>query len=96
MASFPAMEHPDVAAVVSGPGLVLLDFWQFDMAQPMLGDVLTLFTGLGLGAPTFQALLPAGFPVALGVFGAAGLVAAAIAVPLFRTERPRTPTDALA
>lgn len=81
----------------------------YDMTQPPLGgivtdlpgnrgqamglNVFTLFTGLGLGALAFQALLPAGFPVALGVFGVGGLLAAAIAVPLFRSERPRIPTQ---
>ena len=51
-------------------------------------SVFTLFTGFGLGALLFQALLPAGFPAALSVFGVAALLAAALAVPLFRDERP--------
>jgi len=84
----------------------------YDMTQPPLGgivtdlpgnrgqamglNVFTLFTGLGLGALAFQALLPAGFPTAFIVFGAAALLAAALGVPLFRDERPRTPTDSTA
>jgi thioredoxin 1 len=28
LSSFPILDHRDVAAAVSGPGLVLLDFWQ--------------------------------------------------------------------
>ncbi|BCL78595.1 MFS transporter [Ktedonobacteria bacterium brp13] len=56
-------------------------------------NVFTLFTGFGLGSLLFQALLfPFGFPVALIVFGVGAAIAAAIAVPLFRDERPRTHT----
>lgn len=78
----------------------------YDMTQPPLGgivtdlpgnrgqamglNVFTLFTGLGLGALAFQALLPSGFPVAFTVFGLAALLAAALAIPLFRDERART------
>lgn len=78
----------------------------YDMTQPPLGgivtalpghrgqamglNVFTLFVGLGLGALMFQALLPAGFPTALGIFGVAALAAAALAVPLFRDEHPPT------
>ncbi|WP_406689390.1 MFS transporter [Saccharopolyspora sp. ID03-671] len=59
--------------------------------QAMGLNVFTLFTGMGIGSLAFQALLlPAGFPVALTVFGAAATVATAAAVPLFRHERPRT------
>ncbi|WP_234027736.1 MFS transporter [Pseudonocardia dioxanivorans] len=82
----------------------------YDMTQPPLGgivtdlpgnrgqamglNVFTLFTGLGLGSLAFQALLLAGFPVAFAVFGLAALLAAALATPLFRDERPRTETTA--
>jgi predicted MFS family arabinose efflux permease len=82
----------------------------YDMTQPPLGgivtdlpghrgqamglNVFTLFTGFGLGALLFQALLPAGFPAALSVFGGAALLAAGLAVPLFRDERPRPSTTA--
>lgn len=58
-------------------------------------NVFTLFTGMGLGSLAFQALLlPTGFGVALSIFGAAVLLAAAVAVPVFRHERPRTSTHA--
>ncbi|WP_228717519.1 MFS transporter [Allosaccharopolyspora coralli] len=54
-------------------------------------NVFTLFTGMGLGSLAFQALLlPTGFGVALSTFGAAVLLAAALAVPVFRHERPHT------
>jgi thioredoxin 1 len=32
LSSFPILEHAGVAAAVSGPGLVLLDFWQHSCA----------------------------------------------------------------
>ncbi len=76
----------------------------YDMTQPPLGgivtdlpgnrgqamglNVFTLFTGFGLGSLAFQALLPAGFAIALSVFGLAALLAALAAIPLFRTEQP--------
>lgn len=53
-------------------------------------NVFTLFTGFGLGMLAFATLLPAAFPVALGVFGATALLAAGIAVWLFRDEQPPT------
>nr|WP_307850147.1 MFS transporter [Saccharopolyspora sp. HNM0986] len=53
-------------------------------------NVFTLFTGMGLGSLAFQAvLLPAGFTAALSLFGAAALVAAGVALPAFRHERPK-------
>lgn len=76
----------------------------YDMTQPPLGgivtdlpgnrgqamglNVFTLFTGFGLGSLAFQALLPAGFSIALSVFGLAALLAALAAIPLFRAEQP--------
>ncbi|MGW9479659.1 hypothetical protein ACWGRK_15945 [Saccharomonospora azurea] len=58
-------------------------------------NVFTLFTGMGLGSLAFQAIQqPAGFTVAFTVFGAAALLAAVLAVPLFRHEQPRTSTHA--
>lgn len=82
----------------------------YDMTQPPLGgivtdlpgnrgqamglNVFTLFTGFGLGALLFQALLPAGFPLALNVFAAAALLAAVLAGFLFRDERPHISTTA--
>lgn len=80
----------------------------YDMTQPPLAgivtdlrghrgqamglNVFTLFTGLGLGSLLFQAALTAGFTPAFAAFGLAALVAAALAVPLFRHERPHAPT----
>jgi predicted MFS family arabinose efflux permease len=77
----------------------------YDMTQPLLGGIVTdlpgtvgqavglmafvLFVGFGIGSLIFQALLAAGFPVALTVFGLAALLAAVVAVPMFRTERAR-------
>lgn len=77
----------------------------YDMTQPLLGGIVTdlpgttgqsvglmafvLFVGFGAGSLIFQALLVAGFSVALVVFGAAALLAAGIALPLFRNERAR-------
>ncbi|OLT40036.1 hypothetical protein BJF85_06855 [Saccharomonospora sp. CUA-673] len=58
-------------------------------------NVFTLFTGMGLGSLAFQALLlPTSFAVALSTFGAAVLLAAALAVPVFRDERPHANTPA--
>ncbi|MFI6358638.1 MFS transporter [Streptomyces sp. NPDC050743] len=67
----------------------------YDMTQPPLGGIVTdlpghrsqamglnvfaLFTGFGLGSLAFQALLTAGFTVALTAFGATALLAAAVA-----------------
>ncbi len=50
--------------------------------QPMGLNVFTLFTGLGLGSLLFQDALTWGFPLAFTTFGAAALIAAAVAVPL--------------
>lgn len=77
----------------------------YDLTQPLLAGIVTdlpgnrgqatglmaftLFTGFGLGSLLFQAALTWGFVAALIVFGCAALVAAGVAVPLFRTERPR-------
>ncbi|HEY9514110.1 MAG TPA: MFS transporter [Gemmatimonadaceae bacterium] len=77
----------------------------YDLTQPLLAGIVTdlpgnrgqatavmaflLFIGFGLGSLLFQAALMWGFPVALTLFGCAALVAAGVAVPLFRGERPR-------
>lgn len=90
---------PLVAAAV----LVTLLSLGYDLTQPLLGgivtalpvnrgqamgfNVFTLFVGFGLGSLIFQAALGWGFTGALGAFGAGALVAAVLAVPLFRTER---------
>ncbi|MCQ9165164.1 MFS transporter [Arthrobacter sp. STN4] len=76
----------------------------YDMTQPLFGGIVTdlpgstgqavglmafvLFLGFGTGSLAFQGVLGAGFPPAFTVFGACALVAAALAVPLFRSERP--------
>lgn len=77
----------------------------FDLTQPLLAGIVTdlhgnraqavglmaftLFTGFGLGSLLFQIALTRGFPTALVLFGCAALSAAAVAIPLFRAERPR-------
>jgi predicted MFS family arabinose efflux permease len=77
----------------------------YDLTQPLLAGIVTdlpgnrgqatglmaftLFSGFGLGSLLFQAALGWGFMVALGVFGVAAAIAAVVAVPLFRAERPR-------
>ena len=53
--------------------------------QAMSLTVLALFVGFGVGSLLFHALL-VGFTASLPSFGLVGLVAAALAVPLFRTE----------
>ncbi|MET8326191.1 MFS transporter [Streptomyces sp. NPDC005181] len=76
----------------------------YDMTQPPLGgivtdlpghrgqamglNVFTLFTAFGAGSLLFQTALPLGFSTALVLFGLTALAAAALAVPLFATERP--------
>lgn len=75
----------------------------YDLTQPLLGgivtdlpanrgqamglNVFTLFTGFGLGSLAFQAVLTLGFTAAFVIFGAAAIVAAVVAAPLFRSER---------
>lgn len=76
----------------------------YDMTQPLFGGIVTdfrgstgqavglmafaLFLGFGTGALIFQAVLGAGFPLALGAFGGCALLAGLLALPLFRSERP--------
>jgi hypothetical protein len=76
----------------------------FDLTQPLLAGIVTdlqgnraqavglmaftLFTGFGLGSLLFQWALAWGFGAALLTFGAAALLAAAVAWALFRCERP--------
>ena len=75
----------------------------YDLTQPLLGGIVTtlpgnrgqalglnafaLFLGFGLGSLIFQAVLTRGFTTAFVAFGAVALLAAAVAVPLFRPER---------
>ena len=75
----------------------------YDMTQQLLAGIVTdlgsqrglamglnvflLFTGFGVGSLIFGAMLTLGFERALGWFGTIVLIAAAIAVPLFRDEQ---------
>jgi predicted MFS family arabinose efflux permease len=77
-----------------------------DLTQPLLAGIVTdlrgnraqavglmaftLFVGFGLGSLLFQWALRLGFTAALSTFGAAALLAAAVALALFRRERPHT------
>lgn len=77
----------------------------FDLTQPLLAGIVTdlrgnraqavglmaftLFVGFGLGSLLFQWMLMWGFGAALMTFGVAALLAAAIALVLFRTEHSR-------
>jgi predicted MFS family arabinose efflux permease len=76
----------------------------FDLTQPLLAGIVTdlrggraqatglmafaLFSGFGLGSLLFQIALRHGFAAALILFGAITMIAAAVAIPLFRNERP--------
>ncbi|TAN24447.1 MAG: MFS transporter [Acidobacteria bacterium] len=76
----------------------------FDLTQPLLAGIVTdlrgnraqavslmafvLFTGFGFGSLLFQIVLTQGFTTALVLFGSAALVAAGVALSLFRAERP--------
>lgn len=75
----------------------------YDMTQPLLAGIVTdfgsqrgvamglnvflLFTGFGVGSLMFGAALTLGFGRALAWFGAIVIIAAVIAVPLFRDEQ---------
>jgi predicted MFS family arabinose efflux permease len=77
----------------------------YDLTQPLLAGIVTdlpgnrgqatglmaftLFTGFGLGSLLFQIALTWGFTAALTTFGCAALVAAGVAIPLFRSEHPK-------
>lgn len=79
----------------------------YDMTQPLFAGIVTdlspkrgmamglnvfaLFTGFGLGSLIFSGVMQSGIEAAFVVFGAAALLAALLAVPLFRTERPPKP-----
>lgn len=75
------MTQPPLAGIITDlPG---------HRGQAMGLNVCTLFVGMGTGSLAFQAvLLPGGFPAALATFATLALLAAAIARPLFRSERP--------
>ena len=82
----------------------------FDLTQPLLAGIVTdlpggraqatglmafvLFSGFGLGSLLFQIALQWGFTAGLVLFGAITMVAAAVAVPLFRDERPHVTVPA--
>lgn len=75
----------------------------YDMTQPLLAgivtdlspkrglamglNVFTLFTGFGLGSLVFSGTLRLGLNAAYLVFGGAALLAAMLALPLFRSEQ---------
>lgn len=93
----------DVPLAVAALAVAVLSLG-YDLTQPLLAGIVTqlpgrrgqamglnvfvLFVGFGVGSLTFQALLHVGFATALVCFGVAGLIAAALAVPVFRTEGP--------
>lgn len=97
---------PNVPLVVAAIVVAVLSLG-YDLTQPLLAgivtqlpgergqamglNVFTLFVGFGLGSAVFQAVLEASLNLALVSFGTAGILAAAVAVPLFRTERPAAP-----
>lgn len=76
----------------------------FDLTQPLLAGIVTdlrggraqatglmafaLFSGFGLGSLLFQIALQHGFSAALILFGVTTMIAAAVAIPTFRNERP--------
>lgn len=76
----------------------------YDLTQPLLAGIVTqlpgprgqamglnvfaLFVGFGLGSVEFQVILDVNLNTALVSFGIGGMVAAALAIPLFRNERP--------
>ncbi len=74
------LTHPQLAAIATnldgprGQAVALMAF--------------SLFVGFGLGSLLFQAALALSFTGALSLFGVAALVAAGVALVLFRQERP--------
>ena len=74
----------------------------YDLTQPFLAGIVTdlsakrglamgmnvflLFTGFGLGSLVFQKLLKFGMLTSLQVFSTVALLAALIAIPMFRSE----------
>jgi predicted MFS family arabinose efflux permease len=92
-----------VELVVAQIAIVLLSLG-FDLTHPQLAAIATnldgprgqavalmafsLFVGFGLGSLLFQAALMMGFTGALSLFGVTALMAAGVALVLFRKERP--------
>lgn len=84
----------------------------FDLTQPLLAAIATdlrgergqavavmafsLFLGFGVGSLLFQGAMTLGFVGALVLFGLAALVAAVVALALFRHERPKAASHSLA
>lgn len=76
----------------------------FDLTQPLLAGIVTdlrgsrgqavalmaftLFIGFGLGSLLFQWALALGFAMALTIFGVTAVLAAGLALALFRGEQP--------
>jgi predicted MFS family arabinose efflux permease len=96
-----ALDLPVLAAALLVTALSL----GYDMTQPLLAGIVTdlgpnkgqamgmnvfvLFTGFGLGSLVFSGTLGLGLGWGMALFGAAALLAAAAAVPLFNDEVPR-------
>ena len=96
--------------LVAAAALVTVLSLGYDLTQPLLGGIVTalpanrgqamgfnvfaLFVGFGLGSLIFQAALGWGFTRALAAFGTGALIAAALAVRLFRAERAEPPAAA--
>lgn len=99
-----ALDLPVVVAALLVTALSL----GYDMTQPLLAgivtdlspqkgqamglNVFTLFTGFGTGSLSFTVAMALGLGGALVVFGAAALLAAGAAIPLFRAETARGPS----
>lgn len=100
-----ALDLPVIAAAVIVTSLSL----GYDMTQPLLAgivtdlspkrglamglNVFTLFTGFGLGSLVFSGFLRLGLSTAYVSFGVAALLAAVLAIRLFRSEgRPQANT----
>lgn len=96
---------PDIPLALAVLTVALLSLG-YDLTQPLLAgivtqlsqqrgqamglNVFTLFVGFGLGSLLFQVLLDKGFTAALVAFGAAGVLAAGVAVGAFRNETVAT------
>jgi predicted MFS family arabinose efflux permease len=74
------LTHPQLAAIATDLG--------GPRGQAVALMAFSLFVGFGLGSLLFQAALALGFTGALGLFGVAALLAAGVALVLFREERP--------
>lgn len=77
-----AMTQPLLAGIVTDLGP--------NKGQAMGLNAFTLFTGSGTGSLVFVGVMAFGLEAALVLFGAAALVAAGVAIPLFRDERTRS------